>query len=112
MTWRLHIDRIVAKVWHTYLRTYSLFKSEHLSTDIKLPLYKILIRSIMTYACPTWEYAADTNLLKLQCLQNRVLQTTENFERCTLFCKMYVPFQFPYVYNMSKTSAILPAELP
>jgi hypothetical protein len=27
-------------------------------------LYKALIRSIMVYACPTWEYAADVQLFK------------------------------------------------
>jgi hypothetical protein len=37
-------------------------------------LYRALIRSVMTYACSTWEYAADTHLMKLQRLQNRVLQ--------------------------------------
>jgi hypothetical protein len=30
----------------------------------------------MTYACTAWELAADTNLLKLQRLQNKVLRTT------------------------------------
>jgi hypothetical protein len=29
--------------------------------NIKLPVYKALIRSIITYACPTWEFAADTH---------------------------------------------------
>jgi hypothetical protein len=29
-------------------------------------LYNALIRSVMTYACPTWEYATDAHLLKLQ----------------------------------------------
>jgi hypothetical protein len=29
----------------------------------------------MTYACPAWEFAADTYLLKLQRLQNKVLRT-------------------------------------
>jgi hypothetical protein len=29
-----------------------------------------LIRTVMTYACPTWDFAADTHLMKLQCLQN------------------------------------------
>jgi hypothetical protein len=66
MTWRLHIERTVAKALRTYVRTYSLFKSERLSTNIKLTLFKALIRSIMVYACPTWEYAADAHLLKLQ----------------------------------------------
>jgi hypothetical protein len=61
MTWRLHIERTVAKALHTYLRTYSLFKSERLSTNIKLTLYKALIRLVMTHACPTREYAADTH---------------------------------------------------
>jgi hypothetical protein len=53
MIWRFHIERTVAMALHTYLTTYSLFKSEHLSTNIKLTLYKTLIRSVMTYACPT-----------------------------------------------------------
>jgi hypothetical protein len=66
MTWRLHIERTVAKVLRMYLRTYSVFKSERLSTIIKLTLYKALIRSVMTYACPTWEYAMDAHLLNLQ----------------------------------------------
>jgi hypothetical protein len=35
----------------------------------------------MTYACPAWEFAADTHLLKLQRLQNKVLRTIDNFPR-------------------------------
>jgi hypothetical protein len=41
--------------------TYSLFKSKLLSTNIKLTLHKALIRSVMTYACPAWEFAADAD---------------------------------------------------
>jgi hypothetical protein len=37
-----------------------------------MTLYKALIRSKLTYACPTWESAADTHLMKLQRLQNTV----------------------------------------
>jgi hypothetical protein len=37
----------------------------------------------MTYACPTWEYAADARPLKLQSLQNRVLRVTGNLDKCT-----------------------------
>jgi hypothetical protein len=65
MTWRLHIERTLTKALRTYLRTYSLFKSERLSTNIKLKLYKAPIRSVMTYACSTWKYAATAHLLKL-----------------------------------------------
>jgi hypothetical protein len=82
-----------------YVRTYSLFKSGHLSTNIKLTLYKALIRSVMTYACPTREYAADAHLLKLHCLQNRVLHATANLLRCIIACKLHMVFQTPYMYD-------------
>jgi hypothetical protein len=36
MTWRLHIQMIEAKVFRTFIRIYSLFKSERLSANIKL----------------------------------------------------------------------------
>jgi hypothetical protein len=110
MTWKHRIERIVAKALRMYARIYSLFKSGRLSTNIKLAvyknridhwrsqctgriimshpsfihtLYKALIRSVMTYACPFWEHEADGHLLKLQRLQNTVLRATENLDRCT-----------------------------
>jgi hypothetical protein len=50
ITWRLHIEMTEAKAFLTFIRTYSLFKSERLSANIKLTLHKALIRSVMTYA--------------------------------------------------------------
>jgi hypothetical protein len=50
---------IEAKAFRTFIRLYSLFKSERLNANIKLTLHKALIRSVMTYACPAWEFAAD-----------------------------------------------------
>jgi hypothetical protein len=58
MTWSLHIEKIEAKAFRTFIRLYSLFKSERLNVNIKLTLHKALIRSVMTYACPAWEFAA------------------------------------------------------
>jgi hypothetical protein len=72
-TWRLHIEMIEAKAFRTFIRLYSLFKSERLSASITLTLHKALIRSVMTYAIPAWEFAADSHLVKLQRLQNKVL---------------------------------------
>jgi hypothetical protein len=40
--------------------------------------------SVMNYACPARELAADTHLLKLQCLRNKVLHTIHNFPRHAL----------------------------
>jgi hypothetical protein len=70
LTWRLHIEKTLG----TYITTYSIFQSKHLSANIKLIVYRALIRSIMIYACPTWEFAADAHLMKLQRLQNRILR--------------------------------------
>jgi hypothetical protein len=33
----------------------------------------------MICACPALEFAAETNLLKLQQLQNKILRITDNF---------------------------------
>jgi hypothetical protein len=60
---------------------------------------KALIRSVMTYVCLAWEFAADTNLLKLQRPQNRVLRTIGNFPRRTPVRDLHVAFKIPYVYD-------------
>jgi hypothetical protein len=99
ITWVLRIKTIETKAFRTFIRTYSLFKSEHLSANIKLTLYKALIRSIMTYASPAWEFAANTHLLKLQCLQNKVLRTIGNFPRRTPVRELHKAFNIPYIYD-------------
>jgi hypothetical protein len=53
----------------------------------------------MNYVCPAWEFAMDTNPMKLQRLQSRALRTTDNFPGCTPIHDMHVGFQFLYVYN-------------
>jgi hypothetical protein len=55
-----------AKVFKTFIRIYSLLKSDRLSANNKLTLYKALIRSVMTYAFPAWELAADTYVFKIE----------------------------------------------
>jgi hypothetical protein len=51
----------------------------------------------MTYASPTWAYAADGHLLKWQFLQNRVIRATENLYRRKLVRELHVEFKIPYV---------------
>jgi hypothetical protein len=38
----------------------------------------------MTYACAAWEFAAESHLLKLQRLQNRVLRTIWKFSKAPI----------------------------
>jgi hypothetical protein len=88
-----------AKALRTFTRIYSLFRSERLSANIKLTLHKVLIRSVMTYACPAWELAADAYLLKLQRMQNKVLRNTGKFPRGTWVRDLHTAFNLPYVYD-------------
>jgi hypothetical protein len=53
----------------------------------------------MTYACPTWGYAADAHLLKRQRLQNRARRSIGNLDRRTLVREMHVAFKIPHVYD-------------
>jgi hypothetical protein len=60
---------------------------------------------ILVYACPAWEFAADTHLLKLQRLQNRVLRSIGNFPWPTPVRELHKAFSIPYVYDyMTKLS--------
>jgi hypothetical protein len=98
----MHIEIIEAKALSTFIRIFSLFKSERLSTNIKLTLHKTLITLVMTYACPAWEFAADVHLLKLQRLQNKVLRTIGKFPRFTPVRELHVAFLVPYIYDYAK----------
>jgi hypothetical protein len=53
----------------------------------------------MTYACPTWEFAADKHLLKLQRLQNKVLHTVRNILRRTPVRDLQMAFTLLYIYD-------------
>jgi hypothetical protein len=53
----------------------------------------------MTYARPAWEFAADSHLIILQRLQNKVLRTNGNFPRRTSVRDMHFAFHLPYVYD-------------
>jgi len=65
-----------------------------------LTLHYTFISSIVTCACPNWNFAADTYILRLQHLQNKGLHTTGNFPRHTPICKLYVAFNILYVYDL------------
>jgi hypothetical protein len=62
-------------------------------------MYRVLIRSIIIYVCPTWEFAADTHLMKLQRLQNRILRAIGDLERSTSARDFHLAFKILYVYD-------------
>jgi hypothetical protein len=50
----------------------------------------------MSYACPAWEFAADTHLMKLQRLLNKIVHIIGKFLRSTPIPDMHTAFQIPY----------------
>jgi hypothetical protein len=88
-----HIERSEAKVLCMNVRIHSKFRSARTSIKIKPTPYKALIRSVMTYTYPTWDYEADANLLKLQPLQNRTLRAVGNVDSRTPVLEWHVVFK-------------------
>jgi hypothetical protein len=99
-----------AKAFRTFIRVYSLFKSERLSANIK-PTLNIAVIWSMTYACSAWQFATDTYLLKLQRLQNKVLSTIGNFSRRTPVRDLHVSLKIPYFYDFIIKSCRQQAEV-
>jgi hypothetical protein len=58
-----------------------------------------------------WEFAAETYLLKLKLLQNKVLRTIGSFPRHTSVHDMHMAFQIPYVYDYITKSGRQQAEV-
>jgi hypothetical protein len=108
ITLKLHTDMIEPKAFRTFTRAYCLLKNELLSASIKLTLHKALIRSVMTYVFPAWDFAADTPLMKLQRLPNRVLRTTGNFPSRTQVRGLHKAFSIPYIYDYTMVSQKVP----
>jgi len=91
------MDIIEAKAFRTFLRVYSLSKSERLGDNIKLTFHEALIRSISAYAFPAWGFAAHTYLLKLQRLQNKFPHKTGNSPRHIPTGDRHVNLKIPHV---------------
>jgi hypothetical protein len=70
---KLHTETIATKALLIFFSIYPILKSERLSVGAKLITYKELIRSMLTYACPAWKFAAESCLLKLQRLKKQSL---------------------------------------
>jgi hypothetical protein len=53
----------------------------------------------MVCTCPSWEFAADSHLLKLHYLQNKVLHTIGNLSSRTPTRDFHVAFKIPYKHD-------------
>lgn len=101
----LHIERTAAKALATYIRTYSLFKSDSLSINTELTFYVALFRSIMVYAPPILKYAAYAHLQKLQRRQNQFL-CSRRTAKCTWLSK-FLTFTVLYLIWQEKKAEVV-----
>jgi hypothetical protein len=88
-----------AKALRIFISIYPLLKSERFSVGTELTIYKELIGSIMTFDCPALEFAADSYLLKLQRLQNKVSCTIGNLPRRSPSRHLHMTFITPYLHD-------------
>lgn len=75
LTWKSHI---ATKIQQTKIKLIQLkpllnHKSS-LSLNNAIALYKTIIRPLMLYACPIWTNASQTNINKIQIMQNKFLR--------------------------------------
>lgn len=79
LTWKLHT---LTKLQQAHTRLTMLYPLINRNTPLRHKcitlLYMSLIRPILTYACPVWFGASNTNKRRLQSFQNKVLRMALN----------------------------------
>jgi len=80
LTFQRHVDTIQRKARAALAVLYPLLnRTSKLSRSLKVRLATSYIRPILTYAAPAWSgRVSDTNLYKLQVIQNKYLRTALN----------------------------------
>lgn len=76
LTWKAHISYISNKFKEVRRKLYLLISyNSKLSRKNKILVYKYYLRPIISYAAPVRGYAAKTNFLMLQRLENSIIRT-------------------------------------
>jgi hypothetical protein len=84
LTYRAHISSLLRKANCRLKQLFPILnKSSSIDINLALIVYKSLLRSILTYASPSWGYAANTYINKLQMFQNKVLRIITKLPRVT-----------------------------
>jgi hypothetical protein len=66
---------------------------------------------VITQDCSIWEFVADTHLIKLQRLENKVPPSTGNYSRSTPVHEKQMGFHLPYVHDYMTKLCIQEAEV-
>jgi hypothetical protein len=76
-----------------------LARDSTLSPQNKLTLYKLSIRSVLTYAVPVWSITSSTNYRRLRTLQSKCLRIIGNSPRRAPIPLLHATFNTPLIRN-------------
>jgi hypothetical protein len=99
MTFAAHVKSLQRKATAAMSIIYPLIRrSSNLLPDIKMRLAMAYVRPIMTYAAPAWTgMTSDTNLRKLQVLQNKYVRTALNLPYHTNMVQAHRTAKIPLI---------------
>ena len=104
-----HITAVTHKATGTFLQLFPLLaRDSTLTTPNKLTLYKLFIRSALTYAAPVWNYISPSTCHRLQVLQSKCLRAIGNYPRCTPIPYLHTTLNIPpisdFIYHLTNKS--------
>jgi len=79
LSWKIHINKKLQQAYSILTALYPLInRNTPLRHSCTTLLYKSLLRPTLTYACPVWFGASNTNIKKLQTFQNKIIRISLN----------------------------------
>jgi hypothetical protein len=87
-----HLQTILHKATGTLLKIFPLLARDFpLTIPNKILLYKLLLRSMITYAAPVWSSTSLTNYRHLQVYQSKCLRVIGDIPRRTPISNLHAP---------------------
>ena len=80
-----------------------LSKSSTITLKNKLTIYKITIRSILSYAAPVWNNASRTHINKIQIVQNKCFRLAGNIPRARPIFIIHDELKEPFIKEFLET---------
>jgi hypothetical protein len=104
LTFKAHITCTLQKLNHRLKQLYPILnRASTIDINLALIIYKSLLRSIMTYACPIWGFAAPRHIHKLQTFQNKVLRLVTKLPRITPITTLHEQTDIPLIPTYIRT---------
>lgn len=83
-----------------------LSRNSKINLQNKLLIYKLILRPVLTYACPIWSYISKTKYNQLQIVQNKCLRIITNSPKYTKIHHLHTTTNMPliedYIIKLTK----------